>query len=138
MGQVIKAQVLAVDRDKRQVKLSIKQMVPSSIEEYLAEHRAGDVVTGRLVELAGGQARVELGEGIQATCRVEAQSAANEEQRAEAKVDLASLSSMLQARWKGGPAPGAGKPEPARPGQIRQFRIARLDAAAKKIELEMA
>jgi len=138
VGQTVKAQVLAVDRDKRQIKLSIKQMSPTSIDEYLAEHRAGDVVSGRLLELAGGQARVELGEGIQATCRVEAQNPSGEASASEAKVDLASLSSMLQARWKGGAAPGAAKPEPARPGQIRQFRIARLDAAAKKIELELA
>ena len=138
VGQTVKAQVLAVDRDKRQIKLSIKQMSPTSIDEYLAEHRAGDVVSGRLLELAGGQARVELGEGIQATCRVEAQNPSGEASPSEAKVDLASLSSMLQARWKGGAAPGAAKPEPARSGQIRQFRIARLDAAAKKIELELA
>lgn len=138
VGQSVKAQVLAVDRDKRQIKLSIKQMAPTSIDEYLAEHRAGDVVSGRLLELAGGQARVELGEGIQATCRVPAQNVAKEASPSEAKVDLASLSSMLQARWKGGAVPGAAKPEPARPGQIRQFRIARLDAAAKQIELELA
>ncbi|HEY6936005.1 MAG TPA: S1 RNA-binding domain-containing protein, partial [Terriglobales bacterium] len=138
VGQTVKAQVLGVDRDKRQIKLSIKQMAPTSIDEYLAEHRAGDVVSGRLLELAGGQARVELGEGIQATCRVPAQNAAEEGSPSEAKVDLASLSSMLQARWKGGAAPGAAKPEPARSGQVRQFRIARLDAAAKQIELELA
>ena len=89
-----------------------------------------------MVELSGGQARVELGEGIQATCRVDPQTAAQEPQAA-GKADLASLSSMLQARWKGGPAAG-GRQEPVRAGQIRQFRIARLDAAAKKIELEMA
>jgi len=45
---------------------------------------------------------------------------------------------MLQARWKGGaPAEGA-KPEPVRAGQIRKFRIVKLDPAAKKIELELA
>jgi small subunit ribosomal protein S1 len=135
-GQVVKAQVLELDPEKRQIKLSIKQMVPTSIEEYLAEHKAGDVVTGRMVEVSTGQARVELGEGIQATCRVEAQSAAQPETQA-AKVDLASLSSMLQARWKGEAAAPAEKQEPARAGQIRQFRIARLDAAAKKIELDL-
>jgi small subunit ribosomal protein S1 len=136
-GQVIRAQVLAVDPEKRQIKLSIKQMVPTSIEEYLAEHKAGDVVTGRMVEVYTGQARVELGEGIQATCRVEAPSAAQPEAQA-AKVDLASLSSMLQARWKGEASAPAGKQEPARAGQIRQFRIARLDTDSKKIELELA
>jgi small subunit ribosomal protein S1 len=136
VGQAVKAQVLAVDSEKRQIKLSVKQMVPTSIEEYLAEHRAGDLVSGRMVEISGGQARVELGEGIQAVCRVEAASAAAEASP-EPRMDLAALSSMLQARWKGGSAAG-GRPEPARAGQIRRFRIARLDAAAKKIELELA
>jgi small subunit ribosomal protein S1 len=139
VGQVVKAQVIAVDPEKRQIKLSIKQLVPTSIEEYLAEHRPGDVVSGRLVDVQGVQARVELGEGIQAVCRVEAQSAAKQDVRAEAKVDLAALSSMLQSRWKGGaPAAGASSKEPARVGQIRQFRITKLDAAGKQIELELA
>ena len=57
---------------------------------------------------------------------------------AEAKADLSALSSMLKARWKGGAASGATKPEAIRAGQIRSFRIAKLDAATKKIELELA
>jgi len=44
---------------------------------------------------------------------------------------------MLQARWKGA-VPGPVKVEAARAGQIRSFRIAKLDKAAKKIELELA
>ena len=44
---------------------------------------------------------------------------------------------MLQAKWKGGQAGGGAKSEPARAGQIRSFRIARLDPGAKKIELEL-
>jgi small subunit ribosomal protein S1 len=51
---------------------------------------------------------------------------------------LSSLGSLLQARWRGG-APGAdAKQEPIRAGQIRRFRITRLDAAAKQIEVELA
>jgi hypothetical protein len=45
---------------------------------------------------------------------------------------------FLQARWKGGTSAGGAKPEPVRTGQIRKFRIAKLDPAAKKIELELA
>jgi hypothetical protein len=44
---------------------------------------------------------------------------------------------MLQARWK----TGAGAPvkaEPARAGQVRSFRIKKIDQPAKKIELELA
>jgi small subunit ribosomal protein S1 len=49
------------------------------------------------------------------------------------------LSSMLQARWKGSaPAAGAAKVEAVHAGQIRSFRIAKLDRDGKKIELELA
>jgi small subunit ribosomal protein S1 len=45
---------------------------------------------------------------------------------------------MLAAKWKGGQASGGGKREPARAGQIRSFRIVKLDPAAKRIEVELA
>ncbi len=49
------------------------------------------------------------------------------------------MSSMLAAKWKGGQGGGAAaKREPARAGQIRSFKIVKLDPAAKKIELELA
>jgi small subunit ribosomal protein S1 len=45
---------------------------------------------------------------------------------------------MLKARWKGSaPAPSA-KPEPLTAGQVRSFKIVKLDAEAKKIEVELA
>jgi small subunit ribosomal protein S1 len=55
----------------------------------------------------------------------------------QAKADLSSLSSMLQARWKGAASSGGAKPQATRAGEIRSFRIARLDPEAKKIELEL-
>jgi len=136
VGQSVKAQVLEVDSEKRRLKLGIKQMLPSSIEEYIAEHQEGNVVSGRVVEVSGEHARVELGEGIQGTCRIVMEGPAKEEVRAESKVDLSALSSMLKAHWKGGSSGGGSKPEGVRAGQIRSFRIAKLDRAAKKIELE--
>jgi small subunit ribosomal protein S1 len=39
VGQSVKAQVLEVDTEKRRLKLGIKQLVPTSIDEYLAERR---------------------------------------------------------------------------------------------------
>jgi len=139
-GQVVKALVLAIDTEKRQIKLSMKQLVPTSIDEYIAEHKAGDVVSGRVVEVVGAQATVELGEGIRAACRATAASAAPSATaaKAEGKADLSSLSSLLSARWKGNvPAPSA-KPEPLVAGQIRSFKIVKLDAETKKIEVELA
>ncbi len=139
VGQVVKAQVLELDLEKRQLRLSMKQMVPTGLDEYIAEHKVGDVVTGRLIEESGERARVELGERIQAVCRIAGPAAAEEESKPAAqKLDLSSLGAMLNARWKGGPVSSEKKPEAARAGQIRSFRIVKLDADAKKIELELA
>jgi small subunit ribosomal protein S1 len=136
-GQIVKAQVLEVDREKRQLRLSIKQMIPVSLDEYIAEHKQGDVVTGRAIEVVGTEARVELGEGIEASCRISDPGAAASEQTDPVKADLSSLTSMLQARWKGGAPKDTHKPDAVRAGQIRSFRIAKLDVGAKRIELEL-
>jgi small subunit ribosomal protein S1 len=138
VGQSVKAQVLEVDSEKRRLKLGIKQLVPTSIEEYIAERRVGDVVSGRVMEISGEQARVELGEGIHANCRIARDRAAEEKAPPESKADLGSLSSMLRKRWKGGTVAGESKPEAVGAGQVRSFRITKLDPAAKKIELELA
>jgi small subunit ribosomal protein S1 len=138
IGQMLKAQVLELDSQKRRLKLGIKQLVPTSIDEYVAEHNEGDVVSGRIVEVSPGSAQVELGEGIRAGCNTSAapkQPAVNG--IAGAKVDLASLSSMLAARWKSGTVAESSKPPQLQPGQIRKFRITKLDRAGKKIELEL-
>ncbi|HEY6273317.1 MAG TPA: S1 RNA-binding domain-containing protein [Terriglobales bacterium] len=141
LGQQVKAQVLEVDKEKRRVRLGVKQMAPSILDEYLAEHKEGDVVAGRLLGVSGGLARVELGEGVLATCPIATRSSAKQDapdKSASAKADLSSLSSMLQARWKGGGRTGPSQPEAPRDGEIRSFRIAKLDAAGKRIELEEA
>jgi small subunit ribosomal protein S1 len=137
-GQVVKAQVLAIDAEKRQIKLSMKQLIPTSIDEYIAEHKPGDVVSGRVVEESGSSATVELGEGIRATCKVKQAAAATEAPKQAAKADLSSLSTMLQARWKGSAPASSAAPEPLSAGQIRSFKIVKLDAASKSIDLQLA
>jgi small subunit ribosomal protein S1 len=136
VGQSVKAQVLELDAEKRRLKLGMKQLIPTSIDEYLAEHNEGDSVSGRVIEVAGNSARVELGEGIQAACTILAvpkQEAANAS--AGAKTDVSSLSSMLAARWKSGAVAESSKPEEIQSGQVRRFRIAKLDRVAKKIDV---
>ncbi len=137
VGEVVKAQVLEIDKEKRQLKLSIKQMTPVSVEEYFTEHKAGDKVSGRVIDIAGGRARVELGEGILATCPVPEIATPEKPEPTEGKVDMSSLSSMLKARWKGGPSAETPKPEPVRDGQIRSFKIVKLDAESKTIVLAL-
>ena len=50
--------------------------------------------------------------------------------------DLSSFSAMLASRWKNGPTASEAKAEPVRAGQVRSFRITRIDPAAKEIQLE--
>ncbi len=138
VGQVVKAQVLELDTERRRLRLGMKQLVPTSLDEYIAEHKEGDVVSGRMVDVSSGRSRVELGEGIQASCRLAKDAEPEASQPADARADLGSLSSMLAAKWKGGQTVGGGKREPVRTGQIRSFRIVKLDAGAKKIEVELA
>lgn len=137
VGQSVKAQVLELDTEKRRLKLGIKQLLPTSIEEYFAEHQEGNVVSGRVMEISGEQARVELGEGLQSTCRIAPERPAKDKTLVESKADLTSLRSMLNAHWKGGAAAAGSKPEAVRAGQIRSFRIVKMDPATKKIELEL-
>ena len=111
MGQVVRAQVLEVDKAKRQVRLSMKQKTSVTVEEYLGEHPVGSVVTGRILEVGQGLARVALGEGIEGVWRMSTESPEAAPAPVEGKVDLSSLSSMLKARWKGGPSSAAVKPE---------------------------
>ena len=134
VGQVVNALVIGLELEKRQMKLSLKQLVPTGLDEYMAEHKEGDLVTGRLMDESGGQGRVELGQGIYAACNMKAAAAAPEAAK-PAKGDLSSLSAMLQTRWKTGSV--TAKAEPPRAGQVRSFRITHLDQAAKKIVVEL-
>jgi len=138
VGQIVKAQVLAVDPEKRRLKLGVKQMVPTSIDEYLAERKVGDTVSGRVAEVSSGYATVELGEGIRAICKPgTGAKGASAGQQSSGGADLKSLSSMLAAKWKSGTVTQAVNSE-LTAGQVRSFRVTKLDPAAKKIEVELA
>ena len=111
VGQTVKAQIIALDTEKRLIRLSMKQLVPTSLDEYLTEHKPGDLVTGRLTEVAGGVARVELGEGVFATCPISVEPMATQDASTSAKADMSALGSMLMSRWKGSTSGPAAKPE---------------------------
>lgn len=136
-GQIVKAQVLAIDMEKRQIKLSMKQLIPTDLDEYLKEHVVGDIVSGRLIEHAGNSAIVELGEGIRANCELTAKTEPDAPSQSEAKLDLSALSSMLNARWKGETKASSTQSDPLRIGQIRNFKIITIDHDTKRIDLEL-
>ncbi len=136
-GQIVKAQILAIDIEKRQIKLSMKQLIPTGLDEYLGEHSVGDVVSGRLIEQTADNAIVELGEGIRAICVVSAKTEAVASSQSEAEVDLSVLSSMLNARWKGETKASNSQAEPLNVGQVRNFKIVTIDRDTKQIALEL-
>ncbi|MBB5066044.1 30S ribosomal protein S1 [Granulicella mallensis] len=138
VGEVVKAQVIGLDPEKRQLRLSMKQLIPTGFAEYMEEHKVGDVVSGRVVEQSADSAIVELGDGIRVTCLKSAKAAVEAKSDSGAALDLSSLTSMLNARWKTG-APAAGsQPEPLGVGQVRSFRLVKLDPEAQQIEVELA
>ncbi len=142
VGQVVRAVVLENDREKRRLRLGLKQLQPTSLDEYIAEHKEGEVVTGRVADVKGNRVTVELGEGVSAHFNM-AQAEQKQEQRV-ASVDVSALSSMLASKWKGaggGGAQAGADPGPRREvpktGQVRSFKITKLDAEKKKIEIEI-
>ena len=49
-GQSVQVKVLEIDRDRQRIRLGMKQLQPTSADEYIAEHKVGDVVTGRILD----------------------------------------------------------------------------------------
>jgi small subunit ribosomal protein S1 len=134
LSERVKAQVLEVDPERRRFKLGIKQLEPTSIDEYLAEHKPGEVVTGRVLEVSGGRAKVELGQGVIAHAKAPEQKQETSASRPAA--DLSAMTAMLSQKWKAGGGVSTA-PEAIRAGQVRSFRITSIDSTAKRIELEL-
>jgi small subunit ribosomal protein S1 len=135
-GQVVKAQIIEFDREKRRIRLGMKQLEPTSVDHYIAEHQPGETVTGRVVEVKNERAKVELGEGVFATCKLNREEEQSSQASSGERVDISAMTAMLAARWKQGTTTETQKPT-VKPGQILSFRIVSLDPAAKKIQIEL-
>jgi small subunit ribosomal protein S1 len=133
-GQIVKAAVVELDKDKRRIRLSIKQLEPTSADVFISEHAVGETLMGRVIEVHGNSAKIELSEGVYSRCKTKEESSS---QSASPKTsDVQDLAAMLTSRWKGGA--GASAPEGIKPGQIRSFKITAIDAPNKRIDIELA
>jgi small subunit ribosomal protein S1 len=137
VGEKVKAQVTEADKERRRFRLSIKQLEPTSIDEFLVEHKVGDTITGRILDISGARAKVELGEGVTAFAKLPEQKQEAEAPAAKA-ADVSSLSAMLAQKWKSGGSGTSAAPDVPRAGQVRSFKISGIDATAKKVEIEFA
>ncbi|HYP12562.1 MAG TPA: 30S ribosomal protein S1 [Bryobacteraceae bacterium] len=135
-GQVVRAQMLEFDREKRRIRLGMKQLEPTSADTFIAEHQPGETVTGRVVEVKNDRAKVELGEGVFATCKLGSESEQESKSSSGDKADIGTLTAMLSARWKQGGGQESQKAL-AKAGQIRQFKIRSLDPEQKKIQVDL-
>ncbi|MGH9468662.1 MAG: S1 RNA-binding domain-containing protein [Terriglobales bacterium] len=129
LGDVVRAQVLELDLKQRRLRLGMRQLIPTPFEEFLQAHAVGEELSARVVKAYPG--RVQLDEGIEAACPSAAPPVR--------VIEEGSLAAKLAAVWK--PAAPAAKPAaPAgvalRSGEVRRFRLIRLDAEQHKIEVE--
>ena len=139
----IKAVVLEIDREKRRLKLGIKQLDPDETDDFLETCKVGDTVTGRVTRVQGATVHVDLGEGVKAVCRLEEPPAAKTAKRrvSKRKADVSSMGEMLQAAWKGGSdsatAATAAPPTKLSPGEVHSFRVTQLDPEQRTIQLKL-
>lgn len=106
-GQPVDAVVTGIDPENRRMSLSIKDLEPNAWDNFVASHKPGDVVKGKIARLASFGAFVELGENLEGLCHI---------------------SELSEER--------VAKPEDAvQPGQEMEFKILRIDPENKKIGL---
>jgi len=106
-GQEVDAVITGLDAENRRMSLSIKDLEPNAWESFVAVHKPGDVVKGKIARFASFGAFVELGDNLEGLCHI---------------------SELSDER--------VGKPEDAvQLGQEMEFKILRIDSENKKIGL---
>jgi len=137
VGQIVKAVVTEFEVDRRRIRLSIKQLEPTSADHFIAENAVGDLVTGRVSDVKDNKVKVQLAEGVTGVCLMpKAQGGSSESSGGGGKVDISSLGAMLNARWKEGTGIDTDKDQ-VRVGQIRQVKIIAMDLETKRIEVSL-
>ncbi len=106
-GEKLRAVVLGVEPENRRLSLGIKQLEPDVWETFFAQHRAGDVVKGKVLRTAQFGAFVEIAEGVEGLCHVSEATDAS------------------------------GSPVALEAGQEHEFKIIKMNAEEKKVGLSL-
>jgi small subunit ribosomal protein S1 len=69
-GDVVKARITGIDTDSQRVSLSIKEFLPNEWDDFVAEHRVGDTVTGRIVNVTDFGLFIDIFEGLEGLAHV--------------------------------------------------------------------
>ena len=105
--QEVDAIVTNIDKRGQRLSLSMKDLMPSAWESFVATHRPGDVVRGKITRFTSFGVFVELGEGLEGLCHISELS----DQRVEKPEDVAQI------------------------GQEMDFKILRIEHEDQKIGL---
>ena len=106
-GQAVDAVITGIDPENRRMSLSIKELEPNAWNDFVASHKPGDVVRGKIARYASFGAFVELGDNLEGLCHI---------------------SELSDER--------VNKPEDAvQIGQEMEFKVLRIDAENRKIGL---
>jgi small subunit ribosomal protein S1 len=69
-GEQVKAVITSLDPDNHRMSLSMKDATPSSWDAFVADHKAGDVVKGKISRFAGFGVFVELADELEGLCHI--------------------------------------------------------------------
>lgn len=69
-GQEVEAVITSIDTGDRRLSLSIKELTPSSWEQFTNSHKPGDVVKGKISRFAGFGVFVELAPELEGLCHI--------------------------------------------------------------------
>ena len=68
--QEVDAIVTNIDKHGQRLSLSMKDLMPSAWESFVATHRPGDIVRGKVSRFTSFGIFVELGEGLEGLCHI--------------------------------------------------------------------
>jgi small subunit ribosomal protein S1 len=105
--QEVDAIVTNIDKRGQRLSLSMKDLMPSAWESFVATHRPGDVVRGKVTRFTSFGVFVELGDGLEGLCHISELA----DQRVEKPEDVAQI------------------------GQEMDFKILRIEHEDQKIGL---
>ena len=69
-GQQVDAVITTIDPENRRMSLSIKELEPNAWNDFVAAHKPGDIVKGKIARFAGFGAFVELGDNLEGLCHI--------------------------------------------------------------------
>jgi small subunit ribosomal protein S1 len=103
--QEVEAVIRSIDTNNRRMSLSIKELTPSAWESFVATHKPGDVVRGRISRFTGFGVFVELGNELEGLCHISELS----DERIERPEDIGAIGQEMDTQKIGLSARAVGK-----------------------------